>query len=320
MSLNRSNVFGLYVVGLSSEYRMAQLDEHLDHRKGDVWVVTYPKCGTTFIQRVLQVMVYDRESDPRHNKHYAAAAPWVEVNPAAFTRSVTLEEDRLACDEQIEGYRALPSPRVFKSHFYPLGHMRSNGLSKFVNVVRNPFDTVVSYYHHCLGFLFYNFNGSFDDFFEIWMSGNMELNDYWGFQQQWFDRSARAADTIVLFYEDVLRDKPGEFTRLASFLNITLTPSQLEYIIHESNFDELKKTSMQTDKRVMTNIRRADGPSFFRKGEIGDYVNYFTREQYTRLYKRWKYRFATNPVLLSKWDDICPHPSKVRLARDESKL
>ena len=75
----------------------------------------------------------------------------------------------------------LPSPRVIKTHL-PASvwkdNLRKNPNVKIINVIRNPKDTIVSYYHHYkndppIGL----FTGSFNDFFELAIKGQVCWGD-----------------------------------------------------------------------------------------------------------------------------------------------
>ena len=65
-------------------------------RPDDVFIVTYPKAGTTWTQRIAQLIMCrgDVERDPRL---VSDAVPWFEKLPQ-------IDADKL------------PSPRIFKSH------------------------------------------------------------------------------------------------------------------------------------------------------------------------------------------------------------
>ena len=74
----------------------------------------------------------------------------------------------------------LPSPRVIKSHL-PLEMLPPNLIDtcKVVCVSRNPKDACVSFYHHYANFPDYNFNGTFADFADLWLNGQVEFGNYW---------------------------------------------------------------------------------------------------------------------------------------------
>jgi hypothetical protein len=70
-----------------------------------------------------------------------------------------------------------PYPRIFKTHFsrdyLPMGDSVTTR-PKYINVIRNPKDCAVSFYHHMRGLKFFEFDGSWESFFEMFIEGNGE--------------------------------------------------------------------------------------------------------------------------------------------------
>lgn len=86
-------------------------------KHGDVWVSTYPKCGTTFMEQIILLMQQQGDAsrmDPStqnsYSKEKGIGKVWVEasVRPKSDTarmRTITTED-----------FAALPSPRLLKTH------------------------------------------------------------------------------------------------------------------------------------------------------------------------------------------------------------
>ena len=74
----------------------------------------------------------------------------------------------------------LPSPRVIKSHF-PLELLPPNLLDtcKVIFVSRTPKDCAVSFYNHYMNVPIAKFEGTFNDFAELFLEGNVEYGNYW---------------------------------------------------------------------------------------------------------------------------------------------
>ena len=73
----------------------------------------------------------------------------------------------------------LSSPRIFKSHMVCqqiAGGPPTRSPAKYIYIARNPKDVVVSMYHHTLAWKEYEFNGSFDEFFDCFADGKVQ----WG--------------------------------------------------------------------------------------------------------------------------------------------
>lgn len=60
------------------------------------------------------------------------------------------------------------------------GGVPASSPAKYIYIARNPKDVVVSMYHHTVAWTDFQFNGNFDQFFDLFMSGSVQ----WG---SWFD-------------------------------------------------------------------------------------------------------------------------------------
>ena len=122
------------------------LQENLDKlkqlklRDDDVWVVSYPKAGTTWTQYIVHLIHNGGKDD---GKKISDTVPWIETG---------IHDTEVTADD-------LTPPRAFKSHM-PYGRMPcgppSSTPSKYIYVARNPKDLATSFYHH---YLAYNVSG-----------------------------------------------------------------------------------------------------------------------------------------------------------------
>lgn len=286
---------------LVSEARLKQLETRVVTRSDTdvlIYLCTFPKNGTTLMQRLLQLLLYTPspldprlhsapdQLDPRRYPLMESrkAVPWVEIDS-------DLAPGAMSVDEAVN----LPSPRCFQSHWYPNMHLKKQsrrGINKFVVIMRNPFDTIVSFYFHSRGFeKFYLFTGDFPCFFDAYLAGKTDFNDYFGFQLQWFLRAKDdPSNVLLIFYEDIVLHRQREVTKVANFLGIH-DPSIIEQAVAKSAFDVQKR-----EEAIMHDANRAmdkGAESFFRKGEIGDWRNHFTSHQYKRLCDRMNEEWTT---------------------------
>ena len=156
-------------------------------RPDDIWVLTFPKCGTTWTQvehismnasckckTFFQELVWQIVN----NVDIKAARKLKLYERTTFIECEGLEKDYKSLDI-IEG---MPSPRVIKTHL-PLEMLPPNLLDtcKVVFVCRNPKDTCVSFFNHFQTIPGYEVKDSttFADFAQLWMDGNMEFGNYW---------------------------------------------------------------------------------------------------------------------------------------------
>jgi hypothetical protein len=239
---------------------------------GDVFVASYPKCGTTWTQYI----VYLLENGGR---------------PLASGRSLN---DVCPHLEEVgaEVVRALPEPRLIKTHL-PFARTPWSAHAKYLYVARNPFDCAVSFYHHTRGFVrHYDFAaGSWDSFFECFVRGEVDFGDYFDNLLSWW---ARRADSNVLFltYEEMLAARAPAVETIARFLGgrageLVRDVRRLDDVVRDSGFEH-----MQRDQGRWSSERPANMPAFVRKGVVGDWRNHFSPDQARRLARRFRERAA----------------------------
>ena len=77
----------------------------------DVWVVSYPKCGTTWTQQIVRLI---RNNGVDEDRIITEAVPWPEASPGCFSGDADTSTDTFCGTADIED---MQRPRAFKSHF-----------------------------------------------------------------------------------------------------------------------------------------------------------------------------------------------------------
>ena len=75
-------------------------------------------------------------------------------------------------------------------------------------------------------------------------------------------------------------DHTGSVARIASFLDISAAPELIATVVTLSGFKSMTSTPTTNFDWIP---QRADVPSHFRKGDIGDWRNHFSAEQSLQL-------------------------------------
>lgn len=256
---------GFPVEGFDSGQRYAA-------RPGDVFVATYPKCGTTWVQYIVYLLLHEAKPLPAEGR-------LTDVFPH-------LEEVGR------EVVAALPEPRLIKTHL-PLERTPWHDEAKYLFVVRNPFDCAVSFFHHTRGFVrHYDFaDGTWDTFFECFLAGEVDFGDYFDHLLSWWPR--RDAPNVLLLTYERLASAPEEgIRRIAAFLGgraaaLAAEPALLERVVRQSSFE-----GMRADQDRWSSRRPADMPAFVRKGVVGDWRGIFSPAQARRLAEKLTRRTA----------------------------
>ncbi|GFT12256.1 sulfotransferase 1C2 [Nephila pilipes] len=135
---------------------------------GDVFIVTYPKCGTTWAQQML-VLIF-RQGEPLESQK-----GFNDVSPFMDARGGKSAED-------------MPRPNAIKTHL-PFRLIPWSEEAKYIYIARNPKDCCVSYFHHMRNIPHKGFKGNFDEFFEIFMTGKIHYEDYFDHLMEWYEHS-----------------------------------------------------------------------------------------------------------------------------------
>ncbi|XP_037501127.1 sulfotransferase 1C2 [Rhipicephalus sanguineus] len=142
---------------------------------------------------------------------------------------------------------ALAPPRLIKHHLtFTASPYHPD--AKYVVIVRNPFDCVVSFYHHCLderSNLRMRADTTFDEFFEDFMDGYVQFGNYFEHVLSWY---AHRNDPNVFFfyYENFKSDPKKTVLALAKFVDASIwemlrtDTALLSSLLERISFDNLK--------------------------------------------------------------------------------
>lgn len=249
----------------------------------DIFVCSYPKCGTTWLQYIVYLLLHD-----------GRPLPPGESLTAVFPHLEEVGRDAVA---------ELPGPRLIKTHL-PYAMTPWHAEAHYLYVARNPFDCAVSFYHHTRGFVkHYDFaDGSFDDFFECFIDGAVDFGDYFDNLVPWIE-AAEAANVLPLTYEGMKADPAAALATIAEFLGghaarAGADPAVRERVLRESSFE-----GMSADLSRWSSERPAEMPKFIRKGIVGDWRNHFSARQARRLVDKFEQRTrGTRAAAL--WPDV----------------
>ena len=143
-------------------------------------------------------------------------------------------------------------------------------------------------FHHTRGFVqYYDFgDGTFDEYFECFVRGQVDFGDYFENVLSWFNHRAGENIHWVNTYESMSADPLVGITAVGEFLGSQWASNVrdsdvLEQILHHSSFNE-----MSQDQLRWASERPKDMPAFVRKGAVGDWRQHFSRDQTARMLER----------------------------------
>jgi hypothetical protein len=249
----------------------------------DLFIVSYPKCGSTWTQHIIYLILHNGVPLPKDGK-MGECVPFLETVGS-------------------EAVEKIPSPRVIKTHL-SYDFIPKNPNAKYIFIIRNPKDCLVSFYYHTRGFIdAYKYaDGKFDDYFELFINGEVDYGDYFDHLLSWYPH---VSDKNVLFltYESMKQDPKANIVLIANFMgkkyaDLLLTDDILENVIKYSNVSEMKKND---DRWYRT--RRVENTQFVRKGVIGDWRNHFSDDQSKRFDEKINQRLENIIDIGSLWSD-----------------
>lgn len=266
------------------------LKEKMVHRPSDIWVATFPKCGTTLMEQVILLLLISGDPsrlDPRSkngfNKHCGVGKVWPESDLAM---NVNGEDPRLhgkgksKGKMQLQDFSQIQGARLLKTHAprqlflatrsVDPASLSSSGRpapllpeSKVVYVSRGAKDACVSAYYHAenpkkLGI-------PFDAWAKIWTSGLFEHGRWSDHVAGWRSEAVSNPEQVLwVRYEDMLAQPEKEIRRVASFLGLAPSDEVIAATVLHSGFEKMKAQS-------------ADA-AHMRKGVVGDSERHFSPE------------------------------------------
>ncbi|NP_001071636.2 sulfotransferase family 2, cytosolic sulfotransferase 3 isoform X1 [Danio rerio] len=252
---------GFLLPKLAHTEESLQYLENFKVKDDDVFAVTYPKSGTTWMQNILPPLLNGGDLTPVQTVPNWDRAPWLEEIRAA----VVLEER--------------PSPRAIVSHM-PYRLMPSSfykSKAKVIYVARNPKDVIVSSYHFHKMASFLEDPGTFDDFVNKFLSGEIVFGKWSDHIKSW--RNPELKDRILyVTYEEMLQDLRGVLCRMLKFLGRELSTEALDRVVSNSTFKNMKTNKMSNYTMVPQEIMDNNKSAFLRKGVAGDWKNFFSPE------------------------------------------
>ena len=243
-------------------------------RPDDVWIVTYPKCGTTWTQEILWQIINDLDLETVKKTKSQERVPFLEIggiNPKSVSEAVEkppfVKDPILFADN-------MPStkPRVIKSHLtFEMLPPKLLETCKVVYVCRNPKDQIVSFYkmHELvapeMG------DAPFGDFADLVRDGDIIYGSYWDHLKSGWSRQNHP-NMKFIWFEDLKRDTPGQIKGIGEFLGRNLTKEQINALCHSTNIDTMRVMSanVATDEK-----EKKFAEKFFRKGKVGNWTEYF---------------------------------------------
>jgi aryl sulfotransferase len=260
-------------------------------RGDDILVATYPKCGTTWTQRIVDLLVFQSPA-PRQ---FFATSPWLD---ATFFAPVEADLANL----QGQTHR-----RFIKTHL-PIDAVPVYEGVKMIHTVRDGRDACISMHNHMLGILpglgermaesaggdprlMPNNRETPTDpreWYLGWMdAAEAEVVEGFGVDMPFceFEKTywARRHEPWLLFvhFNDLKADLVGQMGRISEFLGIDTPPDLLAELATAASFEAMKRQG----EELLPQLRHAfdhGAERFINKGSNGRWKDFLTADDLAR--------------------------------------
>lgn len=260
------------------EARSAYFDsarwEGYQPRPDDIIIATYPKCGTTWTQRIVGMLIF--QSDEPFGVQ--DISPWPDMRlppPGAMLGLAESQTHR----------------RFFKSHL-PYDALPVYEGVKFIHVARDGRDAAMSFHNHKLNYTdkvieeaaaFLKDDPKFDKgitradpdpakHFHDWILGEEDhvgdpLCGFWYMENSYW-QAKDDANMLLLHYADMKKDLDGEMRRIAEFLDIEIAAELWPKLVEAAKFESMKSKAAEL-MPTAGDIWQGGGDTFLHKGTNG---------------------------------------------------
>lgn len=213
-------------------------------RPDDIVIATPPKCGTTWMQRIVSLLVF-QSTDP---------VPLHEISPWLDCRFM------MPLDVMLPMLEAQAHRRFVKSHL-PFDALPVHDEVRYIHVARDGRDACMSMYNHAMNYTpdalaRFDAIGMGDEtlgkpmpalardprqFFRDWISTGEESHGGHFFETEtsyWHERGRN--NLLLVHYNDLKADLDGEMRRISAFLGIPIDEEIWPTLVEAARFENMK--------------------------------------------------------------------------------
>ncbi|XP_038070205.1 sulfotransferase 1C4-like [Patiria miniata] len=240
-------------------------------RDDDIFIITYPKCGTHWTMEIVYLILangYPDKIDRNEKMKFGALEMFIPTpnNPLPAYKFV----------------ETITSRRVLPTHL-PINVVPSavlQGKGKVVYVTRNPKDGLTSMF----SFMAKNagMKDKWNEVFEQYISKDMLNGNFFDFSLAYW-KHRHDDNFLFLKYEDMKRDPRSAVIMIADHIGCVLSDEAIDRVVANSSMDQMKKSYQKADEQNVMPAFDGQGKEnlgkFLRKGTVGDWKNHFTVAQ-----------------------------------------
>ncbi len=227
-------------------------------KEDDIFLVSYPKSGTTWLKFLLTAYVTGQPFDLSNDMR--------KVIPDMHGQQQWID--------------AKATSRIIKSH-YPF----QKSFPKIIYIARDGRDVAVSYFFYQKKFNKIHTDCSFSEFLAEFNAGNLPYGRWSDHVAKWIYKSNKKNFHLIK-YENLLHDTYSELSKTLSFMTglpeSRLNQERIHLAVNSTEFSKMKSSEKKNTDTATDLKNSKQDISFFRSGKAGDFENYFSSSELRR--------------------------------------
>ncbi|XP_051020142.1 amine sulfotransferase-like isoform X3 [Acomys russatus] len=197
--------------------------EDFEIRDDDVFIVTYPKSGTTWAQQILSSIYFEGHRNSTENTRTVQRAPFFEYNYFKLD------------------YVKMPSPRIFSSHlpYYLVPKGLKSKKAKIVYLYRNPKDVLISFFHFSKLISIIEATYTIEHYLDIFLDGKVHGSRWFDHIRGWYEHR-HDFNIMFLSYEEMKKDLRSSVLKIYRFLEKELNEEVVDTVVRQATFQSMK--------------------------------------------------------------------------------
>ncbi len=220
----------------------------------DVFIATFAKSGTNWSMQIATQIAYRGQAE---FDHIHDLVPWPE---APFPNLVPLNDPR--------AHSLSPTGRrVIKTHLKATS-LPDSGRPRFITVLRDPKEVLVSSYYFVMGMFGLLEAVSFDSWYQMFTGGGPMATRWVEHTASFWARRNRP-NALVLSYKHMKADLPGTVHRFAELMDVTLNDQEYAEVVQRAGFEYMKAREAKFAPPQVPLRVSGPMPEMIRRGKSG---------------------------------------------------
>ncbi|PON58481.1 Sulfotransferase domain containing protein [Parasponia andersonii] len=255
--------------------------KHFQPHNQDIILASTPKSGTTLLKALLFSIVNRARYTPSNT-------PLLTTNPHQL---LPFLEFTLYADAKAPDLTVATPPRLFSTHipYASLPESIKCSECRIVYICRNPLDVIVSFWHFATrDHPERRSLWTMEDYVDKFCKGEQGFGPFWDHVLgYWKESLVKPEKVLFLKYEEMKEDTAAHVKRIAEFIRFPFSEEEeskgvVGEISELCSLGTLRDLEVNKSGKFMPNF---DNKSYFRKGEVGDWVNHLSSSMVERINK-----------------------------------